>query len=253
VTRRFLLPLAGVLGVLVVLELASRLELLPSRHFPPVTGMLARLAEEAQTGDFWTALLDTLRGWAIGFGLAIAIAVPLGLLLGSSAVFYRALRVPVEFLRPVPSVALIPLAILVYGTGLQSKVFLVLYGALWPLLVQTVYGVQDVDPVAKDTARVYRLTRWERISRLTLPTALPYMATGLRISAAIALILAVTAEIVIGAPGLGNAINRAQAGGAVELMYALIIATGLLGWGLNELFVRGERRALRSHPVRGAQ
>ena len=85
--------------------------------------------------------------------------MPAGILIGSSRWAYRALRVPIEFLRPIPSVALIPLAVLVYGTGLQSKVFLAAFASFWPMLIQTIYGVQDVDPVATDTARSFGLGR----------------------------------------------------------------------------------------------
>ena len=79
------------------------------------------------------------------------------MLVGSSRLLYRALRVPIEFLRPIPSVALIPLAVLVYGTGLQSKVFLAAFASFWPLFIQTLYGMQDVDPVLTDTAKSFGL------------------------------------------------------------------------------------------------
>ena len=193
-------------------------------------------------------MLNTLQGWALGLGLAILLAVPAGILVGSSALAYRALRVPIEFLRPIPSVALIPLAVLVYGTGLESKVFLAVFASFWPLFVQTMYGVQDVDPVVTDTARSFGLGRFERIWRIRLPAAVPYIATGVRISSAVALILAVTAELVIGSAGLGRSISVAQSGGAIDVMYALIIATGMLGWLLNILATRGEKRVLHWHP-----
>jgi ABC-type nitrate/sulfonate/bicarbonate transport system permease component len=112
----------------------------------------------------------------------------------------------------------------------------------------TLYGVKDVDPVATDTARSFGLTRFQRLSRVTLPSALPYLATGLRIASAVSLILTVTAELVIGAPGLGRSINLARTGGNEELMYALIITTGVLGLLLNAIFVRAERRVLHWHP-----
>ena len=160
---------------------------------------------------------------------------------------------PIEFLRPIPSVALIPLAVLVYGTGLQSKVFLATFASFWPLLIQTIYGVQDVDPVATDTARAFQLGRFERLWRITVPSAVPYIATGIRIASSVALILCVTAELVIGSAGLGREINGASSGGNVDLMYAMIIATGLLGWLLNIAATMVERRVLHWHPSqRGA-
>ena len=112
---------------------------------------------------------------------------------------------PIEFLRPIPSAALIPLLFLTLGTNLKSEVFLAAFGAFWPLLVQTIYGVRDVDPVALETARSFGLGRLERLYRITLPSAVPYIATGLRISSTVALILAFTAELFMGTPGLGQA------------------------------------------------
>jgi ABC-type nitrate/sulfonate/bicarbonate transport system permease component len=229
-------------------EVAVRSGALSDTSFPPMTETVAELGRQLGTGAFWTALLNTLQGWALGLGLAILLAVPAGILVGSSRLAYRALRVPIEFLRPIPSVALIPLAVLVYGTGLESKVFLAVFASFWPLFVQTMYGVQDVDPVLSDTARSFGLGRFERIWRIRLPAAVPYIATGVRISSAVALILAVTAELVIGSAGLGRSISVAQSGGAIDVMYALIIATGMLGWLLNILASSGERRVLHWHP-----
>ncbi|GAA5116094.1 ABC transporter permease [Pseudonocardia adelaidensis] len=241
--------MAGIAVALLLAEAASRAEVLPSTYFPPVSRTVVTLAGELGQGALWAAVGHTLQGWALGLGLAAALAIPAGVAIGTSAVRYRACRMLIEFLRPIPSVALIPLAILVYGIGLESKVFLAAFAALWPLLIQTVYGMQDVDPVALDTARVFGLRRSERLTRVVLPSAVPYVATGLRISSTVALILAVTAELVIGSAGLGREINAARAGGATDLMYALIIVTGLVGWGLNGIFSRVERRVLRWHPA----
>ena len=205
------------------------------------------LCIERRSG-FWSAVGSTLQGWVIGLGLAALIAIPAGIVIGSSRLLYRSLRAVIEFLRPIPSVALIPLAVLIYGTGLESKVFLAAFASFWPLLIQTIYGVQDVDPVATDTARAFGLGRFAQMWRVTVPSAVPYIATGIRISSAVALILAVTAELVIGSAGLGREINTASSGGNVELMYALIIATGLLGWALNLAAQAVEKRVLHWHP-----
>ncbi|MQA13253.1 MAG: ABC transporter permease subunit [Pseudonocardiaceae bacterium] len=245
----WVVKLAGVLVTLSALELASRTGALPRQWFPPVTEMYAELAGLVVGLPLWVEVGRTLGGWAAGLLLATVLAVPAGMLLGASALAFRLVRVVIEFLRPVPSVALIPLAVLVLGTGLETKVFLVAFATFWPLLFQTIYGVQDVDPVATDTARSYGLGALARFGEVTLPSAAPYIATGLRIASAIALVLAVTAELVIGAPGLGQAIIVAQSGGAITLMYALIIATGLLGWALNAVFSAAERRLLHWHPA----
>jgi ABC-type nitrate/sulfonate/bicarbonate transport system permease component len=243
-----LAPLAAVLALLALWELVVQSGLVSDTSIPPASGALGELVNQFGDGAFWSAVGSTLEGWALGLGIAIALGVPLGLLIGSSRWTYRALRAPIEFLRPIPSVALIPLAVLIYGQGLESKVFLAAFASFWPLLIQTIYGVQDVDPVATDTARSFGLGRRERMWRVTVPSAVPYIATGIRISSSVALILAVTAELVIGAAGLGREINVARSGGDLNAMYALIVATGLLGWLLNLSTTAGERRVLHWHP-----
>ena len=243
-----MLPWLGIAFMIALGELLTRTEVISSRHFPPPTEMFAALADEVTTADFWAAVGNTMQGWAVGLAVACAIAIPAGIVIGSSALLYRSLRGVIEFLRPIPSVALIPLAVLIWGSGLESKVFLAAFAATWPLLMQTLYGVQDVDPVATDTARAFGFGRGQRLLYVTRPSAVPYLATGVRISAAVALILAVTAELVIGAPGLGREINIARQSEAVDIMYALIAVTGLLGWGMNILFTRIERRVLHWHP-----
>jgi ABC-type nitrate/sulfonate/bicarbonate transport system permease component len=241
-------PLVAVLLLLLLWEAIVRAGLIPESSIPPASAAIGELVEEVGTTEMWKAVGNTLQGWAIGLLLAIVIGVTAGIVIGSSRWVYRALRIPIEFLRPIPSVALIPLAVLVYGTGLESKVFLATFASLWPMLIQTIYGVQDVDPVATDTAKAFGLGRLERMRRITVPSAVPYIATGIRISSAVSLILCVTAELVIGSPGLGRQINTASSGGNVELMYALIIATGLLGWLLNIGATMLERRVLHWHP-----
>jgi ABC-type nitrate/sulfonate/bicarbonate transport system permease component len=238
----------GIALTLAALELLSRAEVISSRHFPPPSETFSALADLVTTSDFWAAVGHTLEGWAVGLAVAAAIAIPAGIVIGSSRLLHRSVRAVIEFLRPIPSVALIPLAVLIWGSGLESKVFLAAFAATWPLLMQTLYGVQDVDPVATDTARSFGFSRPQRLLYVTLPSAVPYIATGVRISAAVALILAVTAELVIGSPGLGREINIARQSEAVDIMYALIAVTGLLGWGVNALFSRLERRVLHWHP-----
>ncbi|WP_030106516.1 ABC transporter permease [Actinoalloteichus caeruleus] len=242
------LPAVTVLGVLLLAELVSRLGVLPTRYFPPASEMFVALAGQVVDPSFWVSVGQTLQGWGAGLGIAVLLAVPVGLALGTVPLLYTAVRPIVEFLRPIPSVALIPLVVLAIGTGAASKVFLAAFAAFWQLLIPVIYGVRDTDPVARDTGRAFRLGRFGVLRWIVLPAAVPYLATGLRIASATALILAVTAELVIGVPGLGGAINLARSAGAPDRMYALIIATGLLGWGLNAAFRAVERRVLHWHP-----
>jgi len=246
-SRRFL-GLAGLLGFLALLEVVPRVGLVPERYLPPASRIAGALATELRQPSFWVALGDTLEGWAIGLAIAVAGGVGLGLLLGSVPALRAVTSSTIEFLRPIPSVALIPLAVLLFGTDLRSKLLLVVYASFWQVLIQVLSGVQDVDPVAMDTAHSYRLGRWSRVRHVVWPTTLPYAVTGFRLAAAVALVLAVTAELIIGSPGLGKEIAVAQTSGAVPAMYALVVVAGLLGVGVNLLARTVERRVLAWHP-----
>jgi ABC-type nitrate/sulfonate/bicarbonate transport system permease component len=239
---------ASVLASLALWEIVSRTGTISQHDLPAMSTTVQALSDMVQTGAFWSAFLHTVRGWAIGLGLAIVLAVPIGITLGSSEFAASAFRVPIEFLRPIPSAALIPILFLTLGTTLKSEVFLATFGAFWPLLVQTMYGVRDVDPIALDTARSFGLRRFERLRRITLPSALPYIMTGVRISSTVALILAFTAELFMGTPGLGQRLNYVETFGLNDQIYALALATGLLGVAIHFVVTAVERRVLRWHP-----
>jgi ABC-type nitrate/sulfonate/bicarbonate transport system permease component len=229
-------------------ELISRTGVMSQRDLPAMSTSFRALWTLAQTGAFWHQVLLTARGWALGLGIAAVLAVPIGIGLGSSDFAASAFRVPIEFLRPIPSAALIPLLFLTLGTNLKSEVFLAAFGAFWPLLVQSMYGVREVVPLAIDTGRSFGLGRFERLYRITLPSTIPYIGTGLRISSTVALILAFTAELFMGIPGLGQAVNLAQAFGLTDQLYALALATGFLGVAIHIVSSAVERRALEWHP-----
>ena len=242
------IPVLSVLAALGLWELISRTEVISQRDLPAMTTTVQALWSMVQTSVFWIAFGQTVRGWAIGLGLAALLAIPIGIALGSSNFAASAFRVPIEFLRPIPSAALIPLLFLTLGTTLKSEVFLATFGAFWPLLVQTMYGVRDVDPIALDTARSFRLGRNERLFRVTLPSALPYIMTGIRISSTVALILAFTAELLMGTPGLGQRLNYVETFGLNDQIYALALATGFLGVAIHFAVSAVEKHVLRWHP-----
>jgi ABC-type nitrate/sulfonate/bicarbonate transport system permease component len=246
--QRWWLGVAGLGGFLVLLEVVPRSGLVPERYLPPTSRIAGALADELGQPSFWGALGDTLEGWAIGLAVAVAAGVGLGLLIGSVPALRAATASTIEFLRPIPSVALIPLAVLLFGTDLRSKLLLVVYASFWQVLIQVLSGTQDVDPVAMDTAHSYRLGRWARVRHVIWPTTLPYAVTGFRLAAAVALVLAITAELIIGSPGLGKEIAVAQTSGAVPAMYALVVVAGLLGVGVNLAARALERRVLAWHP-----
>src|SRR5581483_6021966 len=127
-------------------------------------------------------LLTTLGSWAQGYAIAATLGILIGALMGLFPAVRAMLGTIVELLRPMPSVAIIPIAIVLFGLGDPMKRFVVAYAALWPILINTLYGVQAVDPLLHDTARTFRLGPLRSTLRVVLPAASPYIATGLRIS-----------------------------------------------------------------------
>jgi ABC-type nitrate/sulfonate/bicarbonate transport system permease component len=251
--RRMLLGAGGLAALAASLEIAPRLGLVPARHAPPTSQIVRALVAGARQATFWNALADTLRTWLTGLSVAVIAGLLLGLVIGSVPALRAATSSTIEFLRPIPSVALIPLAVLLYGTGRQATLLLVVYASFWQVLVQVLHGVADIDPVARDTARSYGLGRLYQVRYLVWPTALPYAVTGIRLATSVALVLSITGELVIGTPGLGKEIAVAQTSGAVPAMYALVVITGGLGVAANLVTRAAERRLLAWHPARRAE
>src|SRR5699024_3372160 len=218
-----------------------------ARYMPPASAAIGDLIVKFGDSVFWVAVWDTMRAWFIGMVIAVVAAAVLGFIIGSSNFLRKATNSTIEFMRPVPSVALIPLAVLIFGVGIESALLLIVYASFWQVLIQVLYGVADVDSVAMDTAKSYGLGMFQRIRYVIFPTALPYLMTGIRLAAAVALILAITAQLIIGSPGLGAEIARAQSGGAYVSMYSLVLATGLLGVIINMVMRAIERRVLSWH------
>jgi ABC-type nitrate/sulfonate/bicarbonate transport system permease component len=242
----------GILAFLGIWQLAPAIGLVEPRYLPPATEVLAALANDFGLALFWKAVADTMAAWALGLVIAVVLATVLGLVIGMSQFLRNATNSTVEFLRPIPSVALIPLAVLLFGVKIESSLMLIVYASFWQVLIQVLYGVADVDNVAMQTAKSYGFSWTQRVRDVVFPTVLPYLMTGIRLAASVALILAITAELIIGSPGLGREIALAQSGGAIAGMYALVLATGLLGVLINLLARWVERRVLSWHPsVRG--
>ena len=242
-----LLGAAGILGFLVIWELLPILGIVNARFMPPASEAIIDLFRNFGLTLFWVAVWDTLKAWLIGMLIAVSAAAILGFIIGSSPFLKKFTNSTIEFMRPVPSVALIPLAVLLLGIGIESALLLIVYACFWQVLIQVLYGVADVDTVAMNTARSYGLGPIARLRYVVFPTALPYLMTGIRLAAAVALILAITAQLIIGSPGLGAEIAKAQSGGAYVSMYSLVLATGILGVLINLVMRVVERQLLSWH------
>ncbi|MEU4405012.1 ABC transporter permease [Streptosporangium sp. NPDC023963] len=249
---RLLCGALGVAGLFCVLEAAGRTGLIDPLAFPLISTVLGRAAALVVDGEFLSDVVSTLGAWATGLLITVVIAVPLGFLLGTLPRVESALRPIVEFLRPIPSIALIPLALVVFSDRFDMKVTLVVYAATWPILINTMYGLKDVDPLAKETLRSFGFGRPAVLWRVSLPSTAPFIATGVRLASAIALIVAISAELLGGgADGIGSYVLESAGGvDATEYVIAAAMWAGVIGLVTNGLFVSAERRLFRWHTAR---
>lgn len=243
---RTLRGLLGLLGFLLLWEAFSRSGLVDPQYFPPPTVVLTRFVELLGDPSFLLDLIASVLAWAIALGISIAIAVPAGLLLGSVRGIRVATRAIIEFLRPIPSVALIPLAIVLVGSGPETKITLAVYAAVWPILFNTIYALDEVDPVMVDTARSFGFGRARTMFTVLLPNAAPFVLTGIRMSASVALILVVSTEFLAGGgSGLGSFVLDASTGaGRMDLVLAGTIVAGIVGYLINEALETVHKRGL---------
>ena len=251
---RILLGAAGVAGLGLTMEAVSRAGVVDADFLPPFSTVLREAVLIWEREDFRADVLSTIGSYLLGMGLSALIAIPLGVLFGLSERVYRASRAVVELIRPVPPVALIPLVVLVFGNGLEMKLVIVVFAAVWPILFNTMYGVHDVDKHGKEMARSFGVSPAGVIRRVVLPGAAPFIATGIRVSSSIALIVVVTVELIAGgAEGIGAFIARTRATGTeVELVYAGTLMAGVLGLALNMILNSAERRWFGWQTTKGA-
>jgi len=233
--------------LLAVWEIVTRTGIVSTSAFPTASAVIVELPGILASSTFWSALGHTLFSSVVGLLIGVAIAVPLGTFLGSNRILYGSVTVVVEFLKPIPVVALLPLALLVFGTTEQMKLSLIVFGTVWPLLIQVIYGVRSVDSVAAATARSFRVGAVRRFAFVTIPSAGPYIATGIRIAGVSAVLLSIVTELVGRAPGLGLEIVRAQNAAHFAELYAYVLLTGFLGLAVNFVLEQAERRAMHWH------
>jgi NitT/TauT family transport system permease protein len=249
--KRVLRGVQGAAGFLVLAELASRTRLIDPDSLPPVSSVLADTVSLASNAEFMDGLRATAIAWLLGLLLSVVIAIPLGLLLGTQPWLESTVRPIIEFLRPIPAVALIPLAMLLFADTLHMQMAVIVYASCWPMLINTIYGLREVDPVAKETLSSFGFGSLAVLLRVSLPSTAPFIATGVRMSAALALIVAVSAELIAGgATGIGTFITTAGSSDRLDLMLAATAWAGALGLVANGVLAGVEHRLFHWHRLR---
>jgi ABC-type nitrate/sulfonate/bicarbonate transport system permease component len=235
--RAFALPVA----LIAMAEVGARLHGASDSLAPPSAIMLAFI-EAMSDGSLIAATRDTLISAFAGLALGGAIGLALGVAFGALRALDRAMEATVELVRPIPSVALVPIALVALGFGYRLEIAIVSYACVWPLLLLTRAAVGGIEPRLLEVAHALRLGPWARVAKIIMPAALPRIFVAFRLAAGIALIVAVTVEIAVNPIGLGAGVMTAGQALRPDLMLAYLIWIGIIGFALNAGLVFAQSR-----------
>ncbi|OLT32025.1 ABC transporter permease [Actinomadura sp. CNU-125] len=236
---------AAIVAFLALWEVAPRAGLVDPIFLPPLSEVVPALWELAASGRLWDDTRASLVRSLAGFALAIACAVPLGLLIGWYRPVAQFLNPLLEVFRNTAAIALLPVFVLILGIGETSKIAIVLYACTWPILLNTIGAVRTVDPTLVKSARSLGLPAFRVFQKVILPAAVPSIFTGIRLAGATSVLVMIVAEMVGAKEGLGFLVGSSQQNFAINEMYAGIIAISALGLAFNYLLVLLERRFTR--------
>lgn len=224
---------ATAMALLALWEAAVRTYGTEFQFLPAPTQIGAALYRSALTGQLISDSVHTIACAIAGWLFAVLLGTILGLALAFSKTVYGFLNTSVELLRPLPAVAFVPVAVLLLGFTVYTEVLVIVYAALWPLIVNTMEGARALHPRLLDTAATLHLTRTQRLRKIILPAVLPSIIVGARVALGLALIVAVLVEMIGNPAGLGWGLVTAQEALQPDLMFGYLIMTGVLGVALN--------------------
>jgi ABC-type nitrate/sulfonate/bicarbonate transport system permease component len=233
--------------LLVLWELSSAKGWVSALSWPRMTAILATLWGLFFSGELLSELWPSLWRMFVGYFIGIGLGVLVGLMMGASRLVYYALEPLTEILRPIPSPAYVPIAILFLGIDDEMKIFMIAFATFFPVLLNTYSGVRSVDPVQLQTARTFGVKGRKLLWQIVLPSASPYIFTGMRVSLAIALIVMVISEMVAASNGIGYFVLAAQRGFKIREMFAGVVTLAVIGYTLNRIFLAIENRVLAWH------
>jgi ABC-type nitrate/sulfonate/bicarbonate transport system permease component len=235
--------------LLIAWQVSADYKLINPVFFPSPSRTLAELWHEASEGMLWAPLAATSLRMFYGWALASLLGVVLGAAIGSSRLAREFLEPSLEFMRPLPASAVIPVAILFLGLTNEMTTAVIAFGAIWPVLLASVHGFATIEPQLLEVSAALKLSRLQFMAKVAAPNALPDILAGVRVSLAIALILAVVTEMQASQPGLGRNILLAQRMYRSPELYAGVVTLGIMGFMINHALVLVERRLLRWRTV----
>ncbi len=239
-----LVRIAAILTFVASWEIVARSGMVGSILLPPPS-VVARtgwrlVSSQELFGHVWSSLFRVL----LGFGLASAVAIPLGVIAGWYPFVFHVVDPLIELFRPIPVLALLPMAILWFGIGETSKIFMVTYAAFFPVFINTLAGVRYTDPTLVQVASTLGASRRQIFCRVVLMSALPNLAVGLRLGMGFAFLALVAAELIASTRGLGYLIMDSRLTFQTDIGMVGVVSLGVLGYSMNQLLVRLERWAL---------
>jgi ABC-type nitrate/sulfonate/bicarbonate transport system permease component len=218
-------------------ETAIRAGVLQYQYLPAPSAIAFGAGELIASGELLDATLHTLESVFLGWAAAVGAGLLLGLVLGSSPLLRRYTLATIEVLRPMPAIAFVPVALLLFGFSIETELMVIILPSLWPVLINTMGGLTDVHVRLFEVGRTFRLSRTAILWKVMLPAAAPAIMVGARISLTLALVLAVLAEMVGNPAGLGYAVVAQQQALRPDLMFVYVVVIGLLGLILNAVLV----------------
>jgi ABC-type nitrate/sulfonate/bicarbonate transport system permease component len=234
-------------------EIGVRVGTLPPDTMSQPSAILAAGWEALNDGSLLLATWQTFQTALLGLAIGAAIGIVIGSLIGLSPALEAIIGPTLDTIRPVPAVALIPLALLIYGFGVRMEVLVITFACVWPILIVTVSAVRSIEPRLIEVARMLEMPPLKRMLRIILPAALARIAVGIRVSAGVALVVAVTVEIVLNPQGLGYGMIIAAQSLRPDLMWAELLWVGFAGWAFNTVLMTIDRRWLRRFQAGGVR
>jgi ABC-type nitrate/sulfonate/bicarbonate transport system permease component len=239
--RDRLINIASPIGLLLIWELVSRAGMLDARFFPAPSSILQTLVTLSSTGELWSNTGASLQRLFWGFLLGGVPALLLGISMGLSPLLRAIVDPIVSATYPIPKSAIMPLLLLIFGLGEGSKVVMVAIGVFYPVLINAMAGVMEINKIYIDVGQNFRASRWQMFRTIALPGALPLIMSGVKLGVGMGLILIAIAEMIGAKSGLGYMIWNAWEILSVEVMYAGLISIAILGFLLSLLLNELER------------
>lgn len=248
-SRRAVLGMLGTGSIVVAWQLGAWSGVIPPSALPGPLLVAEALPAVVTSSEFLAALGSTLAAWISALALGSAVGITLGLVTSVIPFLRRPFMVVVNVARAVPATALLPIAILLFGLATEMKVAISFWAILWPIIINTGYGVLGTEPLRLDAARSLRWSWWRQQVYVTLPSALPSILTGVRVATGTALVVVIAAELLGARSGVGTFLRVYQLALRPDIVYAAVIIVGLLGALLYSVLVRLERRTVvwRTH------